>query len=257
MSNNQNKPLILLTNDDGVTAEGIALLAEALHNLGTIVVFAPDGPRSGMSCAITTSQPITYQMISQEEDLTIYSCTGTPVDCVKLALNEVLPTKPDLLVSGINLGGNQALSVHYSGTLGAAFEGCVFDIPSIGVSLYKYKSGSDFSESCRLGRMLAEQVLKHGLPKGTYLNLNVPDVREVKGMTVGRQTAGKWVHEFIREEKAGDVQFWITGVYQTSGPAYPNNDVTLLENGFASLVPCKVDVTDYEFIEELKNLIMK
>jgi len=135
MQMKKEKPVILITNDDGVDADGIVLLTEALRGLGTIVVFAPDGPRSGMACAITVTKPIRYRLISQGEELSIYSCTGTPIDCVKLALNEVLPVKPDLLVSGINHGGNQGLSVHYSGTMGAAFEGCVFDIPSMGVSL--------------------------------------------------------------------------------------------------------------------------
>ena len=252
MSQNK-KPLLLITNDDGVDAVGITLLVKAFRGLGALVVFAPDGPRSGMSCAITCMKPIRYRLISQEEGLTIYSCTGTPVDCVKLAVNEVLPVKPDLLVSGINHGGNQALSIHYSGTMGAAFEGCVFDIPSIGVSLCNYTPESDFSESCRLGRMLAEQVLKHGLPRGVYLNMNIPNISEVKGITVARQAAGKWVREYIREERDGEIDYVLTGDYEVSGPAYPDNDVTLLEKGYASLVPCKVDVTDYAFMGELKK----
>lgn len=246
-------PLILVINDDGVAAEGIVLLAETLRSLGRIVVFAPDGPRSGMSCAITTTEPITYRTIYEEDGFTVYACTGTPVDCVKLAINEVLSVKPDLLVSGINHGGNQALSLHYSGTLGAAFEGCVFDVPSIGVSLCSYKPGFDFSESCRLARILAEEVLRKGLPRGVYLNLNVPPIPNVKGIAVGRQTAGKWVREFIREEKNGEIQFLLTGYYRESGPVYPDNDISLLKEGFASLVPCKVDVTDYAFMEELKK----
>ena len=248
----KKRPLILLTNDDGVAAEGIVLLAEALRSLGTVVVFAPDSPQSGMSCAITVTKPIAYKLIKGEAGVTVYSCTGTPVDCVKLAINEVLPEKPDLLVAGINHGGNQALSLHYSGTIGAAFEGCVFGVPSFGVSLCDYTPGADFSESCRLARMLAEKVLKHGLPHGVYLNLNVPDISEVKGVAVGRQTAGKWVREFYKKEQNGDIQYWLTGRYQVSGAAYTDNDVTLLSNGYAALVPCKVDVTDYSFMEKLK-----
>ena len=252
MQAGKKRPLILLTNDDGVEAEGLVLLTKSLRSLGTVVVFAPNGPRSGMSCAITTTEPLAYRMMSEEEGLTVYSCTGTPVDCVKLAINEVLPVRPDLLVSGINHGGNQALSLHYSGTLGAAFEGCVFDVPSIGVSLCSYNPGSDFSESCRLARALAEKVLKNGLPRGVYLNLNIPNIPAVKDIAVGRQTAGKWVREYIREEQDGEVRFWLTGHYQASGPSYPDNDITLLKEGFASLVPCKVDVTDYTFMDELK-----
>lgn len=250
---NENKPLILISNDDGVDAEGLIMLADALRNLGDIVVFAPDGPRSGMSCAITSSRPVTCEKSSRKEGFTVYSCTGTPTDCVKLALSEVLPVKPDLLVSGINHGGNHALAVHYSGTMGAAFEGCVFGVPSIGVSLDRYKSGSDFSESCRLIQILAEQVLINGLPHGVYLNLNVPNIPEVKGIAVGRQTDGKWEHEYNREEKNGIMEYWLGGDFEMSGPAYPDNDITLLDKGYASLVPCKIDVTDYAFMNKLKK----
>ena len=247
------RPLILITNDDGVEAEGIIAIVEALRGLGSIVVFAPDGPRSGMACAITTTKPVYYNLIGSEDALTVYSCSGTPVDCVKLAISEVLLEKPDLLVSGINHGGNQGLSVHYSGTMGAAFEGCVFDIPSIGVSLCQLYPDFDFSESCRLGRMLAEQVLKNGLPHGIYLNLNVPRVPKVQGVFVGRQSDGKWIHEFTYDKIGEGENFWLSGKYVTNGPDYPDSDINLLKAGYASLVPCKVDVTDYAFMEALKK----
>jgi 5'-nucleotidase len=250
----KNRPLILISNDDGVEAEGLLRLTAALRELGDIIVFAPDGPRSGMSCAITTTIPIKCSLLRQEDGLQIYSCTGTPADCVKLALSEILPFKPDLLVSGINHGGNHALSVHYSGTLGAAFEGCVYDIPSFAVSLKDYCPGSDFSESCRLGHLLARQVLEHGLPHGVYLNLNVPYIPRVKGISVGRQTDGKWVREYkSTESKNKETSYWLAGDYEVSGPAYPDNDVTLLEEGYASLVPCKLDVTDYDFMDKLRQ----
>ena len=251
---NKDKPLILISNDDGVDAEGIIKLTDALCDLGEIVVFAPDGARSGMSCAITSTGPKKYKMVSSKDGLTVYSCTGTPADCVKLSVSEVLQRKPDLLVSGINQGGNQALAVHYSGTLGAAFEGCVFGVPSFGISLYEYTSGSDFSESCRMGRILAEQILKNGLPYGVYLNLNVPNIPVVKGFAIGRQTEGKWVREYNRDvDDNGEAMYWLTGNFKTSGPHYPDNDVTLLNKGYASVVPCKLDVTDYMFMGELKK----
>ena len=252
---NDKRPVLLVTNDDGVEAEGIIALTKALRSLGTIVVFAPDGHRSGTSRAITCLEPVRYRMLRKEEGLTVYSCTGTPVDCVKLALNEVLPVMPDLLVSGINHGGNEALAVNYSGTMGAAFEGCVFDIPSIGVSLCDYSPGDDFSTTCTLLRKLAGQVLKHGLPRGVYLNLNVPNVPDVKGMAVGRQTAGKWVNEYIHEKSDQITQYWLSGDYQIHGPICPDNDIILLKEGYATVVPCKVDVTDYAFMDELKKLI--
>ena len=130
----KEKPLILITNDDGIGAKGINELIVCLKDLGELVVMAPDGPRSGMASAITSQVPITYRLVRKEDDLTVYSCSGTPVDCVKLAINEVLDRKPDLLVSGINHGTNVAVCVHYSGTLGAAAEGCIFGVSSIGVS---------------------------------------------------------------------------------------------------------------------------
>ena len=249
-----DKPLILLTNDDGVWAKGINELIKCLKDLGEIIVFAPDGPRSGMASAITSLLPIKYRLIKKEEGVTIYSCTGTPVDCVKLALNEVLDRKPDLLVSGINHGGNMAICVNYSGTMGAAAEGCIFDIPSMGVSLLDHSADADFTEGCRFGRMLARRVLKEGLPHGTYLNLNVPNIPQVKGMKICRQTDGKWVREFKRSENASNEPvFWLTGSFESRKPIHPDNDMLALDSGYASLVPCKVDVTDYDFMAKINH----
>ncbi len=248
------KPLILITNDDGVQAKGINELTRTLRELGDLVVFAPDGPRSGMSSAITSLVPISYTLLEEEKGLTVYCCTGTPVDCVKLAINEVLDRKPDLLVSGINHGGNQAISVYYSGTMGAAIEGCIFDVPSMGVSLLNHTEGADFGSSCRLANQLARNVLKEGLPHGTYLNLNVPNIEDVKGVAVCRQADGRWVNEFHRSNDAkGNIVFWLTGEFQPKEPIALDNDTLLLAEGYASLVPCKIDVTDYAFMEALKE----
>lgn len=248
------RPLILITNDDGVHAKGINELIKCLRDLGDLVVFAPDGHRSGMSSAITSEIPIKYKMTKQEEGLTVYRCTGTPVDCVKLALNEVLDRKPDLLVSGINHGGNMAICINYSGTMGAAAEGCIFDVPSMGVSLLDYSPQADFTESCRLAHILAERVLKNGLPHGTYLNLNVPICERVKGVKICRQTDGRWNKEYHRStDGRGEPVFWLTGYFDSAEPSHPDNDMLALDNGYASLVPCKLDVTDYEFMNTLKD----
>ncbi|MDR0844287.1 MAG: 5'/3'-nucleotidase SurE [Tannerella sp.] len=248
------KSLILVTNDDGVEADGINELVNRLKGLGEIVVFAPDGPRSGMSNAITSTIPISYSLLHQEDNLTVYSCTGTPVDCVKLAINEVLDRQPDLLVSGINHGGNQAICVHYSGTMGATIEGCIFGVPSMGVSLDSYTPGAVFSEAGRLGRIIAEKVLGEGLPQGTYLNLNVPDVAQVKGFAVCRQADGRWIKEFNRtEDRDGKPQYWLTGEFMEREPFYPDNDTQKLSEGYASLVPCLIDVTNYAFMDTLKK----
>lgn len=248
------RPLILLTNDDGIQAKGIHCLAECLGDLGDLVVMAPDGPRSGMGSAITAEIPIRYSLVKKEKGLTLYKCTGTPVDCVKLAINEVLDRKPDLLVSGINHGGNMAISVHYSGTMGAAAEGCVFGVPSLGVSLLDHRADADFSEACRLARMLARRILKEGLPRGTYLNLNVPAIPQVKGIRICRQADGKWTNEFVRSQNAaGQPVFWLAGSFENTKPIHADNDTLALDSGYASLVPCKIDVTDYDFFNTLKK----
>lgn len=248
------RPLILLTNDDGIQAKGIQNLIECLGDLGDLVVMAPDGPRSGMSCAITAEVPIQCSVIKTEKGLTLYTCTGTPVDCVKLAINEILDRKPDLLVSGINHGGNMAISVHYSGTMGATAEGCVFGVPSMGVSLLDHRADADFTETCRLARMLARRILKEGLPRGTYLNLNVPNIPQVKGIKICRQADGKWNNEFVRSQNAvGKPVFWLSGSFENTKPIHPDNDTLALDSGYASLVPCKIDVTDYDFFNTLKD----
>lgn len=250
----KKQALILVTNDDGIEAQGIRALADGLHELGDVVVMAPDGPRSGMSTAITTNVSISYTCIERAEGLTVYRCTGTPTDCVKLYLNEVADRKPDLVVSGINHGGNQAISVHYSGTMGAVVEGCALDIPSMGVSLYQYKPEADFSESVRLAQQLAKEVLRRGLPHGIYLNLNVPNRAKVKGMAICRQADGRWIKEYRQTyDENGEPQFWLTGEFLNYEPIFPDNDTRMLDAGYASLVPCKLDVTDYAFMETLKD----
>ena len=252
-----DRPLILITNDDGVGAKGIKELTECLRDLGDIVVFAPDGPRSGMASAITSLVPLKYTLVKKEPGLTVYSCTGTPVDCVKLAINEVLERKPDLLASGINHGGNHAICIQYSGTMGAAAEGCVFGILPISWRRSRVRADrpdADFTESCRLGRMLARRIIKEGLPHGTYLNLNVPDIPNVKGMKVCRQAEGRWTNEFKRSENAtGEPVFWLAGSFENAKPIHADNDTLALDSGYASLVPCKIDVTDYDFLALLKK----
>lgn len=249
----KDKPLILVTNDDGVNAKGINDLVDCLKDLGEIMVFAPDSPRSGMSSAITSLIPIQYKLLKQEKDLTVYSCSGTPVDCVKLAINDILDRKPDLLISGINHGGNMAVCVHYSGTMGAAIEGCILDIPSFGISLTDHNENADFSECCRLARKLARIVLKDGLPYGVYLNLNVPNLPQIKGIKVCKQADSRFINEYMRSENAsGEPVYWLTGSLQNRKPIHPENDTLALDSGYASLVPCKIDVTDYDYMLTLK-----
>lgn len=247
-------PLILVTNDDGVSAKGIRALTDCLREMGRIVVMAPDGPRSGMSSAITSEVPIKYSLVREEPGLTVYQCTGTPVDCVKLAINEVLDRRPDLLVSGINHGTNAAICIHYSGTMGAALEGCIFGVPSFGVSLTSHDPDADFTACCRFARRIARQILKEGLPPATYLNLNVPDDAEVKGMKVCKQAEGKWIREYMKvKTPARKDAYWLTGEFLNYNPDDPTTDIYALDHGYASLVPCKIDVTDYAALDGLRS----
>lgn len=250
----KNKPLILITNDDGYQATGIQSLTESVLGLGEVVVFAPDGPRSGMSSAITSVTPIRYRLLerNEEKDLTIYACTGTPVDCIKLAICEVLTRKPDIVISGINHGTNASICVMYSGTMGAAIEGCIWGIPSVGFSLTDHSANADFSESKKIARLITQRVMSEGLPKGVCLNVNIPDVERVKGLRVCRQTKGQWIKEFRRStDGAGREIFWLTGEFRNDEPNATDSDEWALAQGFASIVPTRIDMTDYQLLAQI------
>ena len=248
------KPLLLLTNDDGVNASGLINLIEVMRPLGEIVVIAPDTARSGMSGAITHYNPIRASLIKKEEDLTIYSCTGTPVDCVKLGINSLLDRKPDLLLSGINHGSNAAICVFYSGTIGAVFEGCIVGIPSIGVSLTDHSPRADFSQAAQYGKLVAEKVLKSGLPDGICLNLNVPKTPDVKGLKVCSQTKGYWTKEYVEmKDPVGRTVYWLTGEFLNEEPENTCSDEWALDQGYAALVPLYIDMTAYSFLDKMKG----
>lgn len=253
-----NKPLIFVTNDDGFMAKGINCLVESLIGLGEIVVVAPDGPRSGMSGAITSIQPIRYSLISKdvEKDITVYACTGTPVDCVKLGISEIVGRKPDLLVSGINHGSNASICVLYSGTMGAAIEGCLFKVPSIGFSLLDHAHDADFSHTYPITRALSQEILKTGLPNGVCLNVNIPHSNnELKGIKVCKQASGQWVDEFKKSEDGANKEiFWLTGRFWNDDLNDVATDEWALANGYATVVPTKVDMTDHDQLMEMKTL---
>jgi 5'-nucleotidase len=251
---NSRKPLILITNDDGVNALGINKLIESIAPLGEVVVVAPDSPRSGMSSAITCANPIRVSLLKDEGDLKVYACTGTPADCVKIGVDRLLDRKPDLLVSGINHGSNAAIAVIYSGTVGAALEGCIIGVPSLAVSLTDYSLDADFTEAAKFGKSVAEKVLQEGLPKGICLNLNVPNIPKVKGLKVGSQTAGRWTKEFEEmKDPSGRSVYWLTGDFLNEDPDNENNDEWALSNGYAALVPLHIDMTAHNFIEKIKD----
>src|ERR1700739_3185841 len=193
----KSQPTILVVNDDGITAPGIKALLETMQQIGRVVVVAPDSPQSGMGHAITIGKPLRLDKVDIYEGIEMYRCSGTPVDCVKLAVNKVLKgQKPDLCVSGINHGLNNSINILYSGTMSAAVEGAIEGIPSIGFSLDDYTLQADFSHFIKYVKEIAQQVLQNGLPPATLLNVNFPNTPHIKGIKICRQANAKWAEEF-------------------------------------------------------------
>lgn len=249
-----NRPLILATNDDGIDARGIHSLIEAIAPLGDVVVVAPDGPRSAQSSAITVNTPLRIWKHYEKDGLVMYRCNGTPTDCVKIGLYKVLDRRPDVVVAGINHGSNTSISSIYSGTMGAVIEGCIEGVPSIGFSLCDYDPRADFTEAVRYAAIITQKVLDEGLPKDICLNVNVPPVEHVKGLKVCRQCYGRWKERFVvREDPAGNNYYWLTGDFFDLEMDAEDTDEAVMRNSYVSVVPCRVDLTDYDSINKLKS----
>lgn len=247
------RPLILITNDDGDTANGINVLTRLMMEIGDVVVMAPDGGRSGQSNAITVSHPIRYTKIEEREGLIRYKCTGTPTDCVKLALHDILDRKPDLLVSGINHGSNAAINVIYSGTMGAVLEGCENGLTSIGFSICDHSLQADFSIIEKYILQITRETLKNGLPYGVCLNVNAPK-GEIKGIKIARQCKGNWTEEYAKRiDPQGRTYFWLTGYFKNHEPEAHDTDEWALANGYISVVPSKIDLTEYSILKSLQS----
>jgi len=248
-----DRPLILITNDDGVLAKGLRELIEVMRLFGEVVVVAPDSHRSGMSNAITVDHPIRVTRTVVEDGFQLYKCTGTPVDCVKLAFNQLLDRTPDFVVSGINHGSNSSISVVYSGTMGGALEGCIHGIPSIGFSLNDYDPEADFSRAKIYVARVFQQVAENGLPPFVCLNVNIPK-GEIKGTKVCRQTSGKWVEEYDkRTDPHKREYYWMSGYFKNFEEDVPDTDINALETGYVSVVPVNADMTCYETFENMKS----
>lgn len=248
------KPLLLLSNDDGFDAKGIKELMNVLRPLADLIVVAPSGPRSGSAGAITSQVPLKCTLVSKEQGLVVYKCTGTPVDCVKLALHSIVPHMPDMIIGGINHGDNSSVNVHYSGTMGVVIEGCLKGVPSVGFSLCNHAPDADFSVALPYVRRIVENVLSEGLPVGVCLNVNFPDVKDLKGVRVCRQTDGSWTSEFVeREHPHGGKYYWMTGVYINNEPDAEESDHWALDHGYVAVTPTKIDVTAYEQMERLEK----
>ena len=250
------KPLILITNDDGITAPGIRHLIEAMNEIGDVVVVAPDSPQSAMGHAITVNNTLFVEPVNIDNGPQIeYSCSGTPADCVKLAVNELLNKKPDLCVSGINHGSNSSINVIYSGTMSAAVEAGIEGIPAIGFSLLDYSWNAEFSHLKEAIQQIARNVLDKGLPKGVVLNVNIPKTKDkkFKGIKIGRQAMANWVEEFDKRiNPHGREYYWLTGKFVNMDNG-EDTDEWALENDYISIVPVQFDMTAHHFIDDLNN----
>ena len=250
------KPLILVTNDDSIVAPGIRALIEVMKEIGEVIVVAPDSPQSAMGHAITINNTITLDKLNLDKEIEHeYSCSGTPVDCVKIAVHEILKRKPDLCVSGINHGSNSSINVIYSGTMSAAVEAGIEAIPAIGFSLLDYIWDADFEPFKAYVKKIAMQVLEQGLPEGVVLNVNFPKLRaeELKGIRICRQAKATWIEEFDkRTNPMGKEYYWLSGefVNQDKGE---DTDEWALQNGYVSVVPVQFDLTAHHAISQLNN----
>ncbi|MCX2432612.1 5'/3'-nucleotidase SurE [Pedobacter sp. GR22-10] len=254
MTKQSSKPNILVVNDDGITATGIKNLMEVMQEIGHVVVVAPDSPQSGMGHAITIGKPIRFDKVSIYEGVEMYKCSGTPVDCVKIAVNKIFKgKKPDLCVSGINHGLNNSINVLYSGTMSAAVEGAIEKIPSIGFSMDDFAADADFSHTKKYIKNICEQVLANGLPEGTLLNVNFPKGADLKGIKICRQANAKWMEEFDeRTDPYNRPYYWLTGVFENFDHG-EDTDVWALEHGYVSIVPVQFDLTAHHAIQTLSS----
>ena len=250
------KPLILVTNDDGINAPGIRCLIDVMSEIGEVIVVAPDSPQSGMGHAITINSALHCSKISPKSSKRLeYSCSGTPADCVKLAVNELMPRKPDLCVSGINHGSNSSINVIYSGTMSAAIEAGIEGIPAIGFSLLDYRWNANFSDSKKFIKKITLNALKNKIPKDVVLNVNIPTLKEseIKGIKICRQAKSYWVEEFDkRKNPLGQEYYWLTGKFNDKDKG-EDTDEWALKNGFISIVPVEFDLTAHSAIKALNQ----
>ena len=248
-------PLILITNDDGYQSKGIQSLINGVKDLGEIMIVAPEGPQSGMGHAISVNHSIRCNKTNFHGSLVAYFCSGTPVDCVKMGIYLLDGRRPDIILSGINHGTNVSTNILYSGTMGAAVEGALEGIPSIGFSLTDSSDDADFSYAEKIVNLLTQKVLKNGLKKGTCLNVNIPKVNEneIKGIKVCRQGRAFWKDDFDkRKDPSGKSYYWLTGSFSSKDSGL-DTDINYLENNFVTIVPTQFDMTCHDSILELNK----
>lgn len=252
----KRKPLILVTNDDGITAPGIRALIDVMSKIGDVLVVAPDKPQSAMGHAITINSTLYLNKISAEDaSVTEYSCSGTPVDCVKLAVNEILKKKPDLCVSGVNHGSNSSINVIYSGTMSAAVEAGIEGVPAIGFSLLDYDWNADFDTIKPFIEKITLEALENGMPKDVVLNVNFPKLKKdaIKGIKICRQAKAIWAEKFDkRVTPQGKDYYWLAGEFINQDKGQ-DTDEWALANGYISVVPVQFDLTAHHSIQELNT----
>jgi len=250
-----NKPLIFITNDDGVDAPGLRALIEIAKPLGNIIVLAPESGQSGMSHALTVKDVLRIQKIHSEPSLDIYKCNGTPVDCLKLARHKILDKNPDICLSGINHGSNSSINVIYSGTVAAAQEGSMYGIPSIAFSLNDFSYNADFSSKKDFILRIINAVFENGLPADICLNVNIPKLHgsEIQGIKFARQAKARWNDNYDeRYDPFGRSYYWLTGNF-ASEESHEDTDEWALANAYISIVPVQIDYTSHAHLESMKK----
>ena len=250
------KPLILVTNDDGIDSKGIRLLVSIMSKFGEVVVVAPDSPQSGMGHAITVGDKLRLIKSDLFEEIEAYKCSGTPADCVKIAKHHILKNKKiDLITSGINHGSNSSISVLYSGTMSAAIEGAIENTPSIGFSLCDFDPNAHLNHSKIYIKKIVENALSNGIPDSIALNVNIPAIssEEIRGIKICRQANAIWEETFDkRHDPYGREYFWMVGNFVNHDKG-KNNDEWAIKNNYVSIVPCKFDLSSKKGIDFLQN----
>ena len=250
------KPLILISNDDGYHAKGINSLIDMVSDFGDILACAPESARSGFSTAFSATTPLRLKLRREREGVHMWSCNGTPVDCVKLALSELCTRRPDIVIGGINHGDNASVNSHYSGTMGVAREGCMKYIPSVAFSLCDHRDDADFEPLRKYVRDIVSGILRDGLPKGVCLNVNFPLASEFKGVKVCRMARGTWGSEVVRAHHPRNYDYyWLVGKYTNDEPEAEDTDNWALTHGYVAITPTTIDVTDYGMLAKLEHLI--
>lgn len=251
----KKRPFILISNDDGYHAPGIRKLVEILKPMADLLVCAPESARSGYSCAFSATLPLLLKRRHNMGDTEVWSCNGTPVDCVKMALAKLCPDRrPDLILGGCNHGDNSAVNNHYSGTMGVAYEGAMKYIPSIAFSSCYYDETANLDPIAPYVREIVGRVLEKGMPRGCCLNVNFPARQEFKGVKVCRMTMGRWVQEVVTEHHPRGYDYYrMVGHFQNDEAGVEGTDQWALEQGYVAITPTTIDVTAYGYMDEVKS----